>query len=71
MAEEENTPDIDAIQRRTEEIENEKERRQLEREERKFRKEHHAKMKQRERWVGLWLLLVTLVASYLIYLWKS
>jgi hypothetical protein len=69
-----NGPEYDevaaGIEEATDEVESEKERKKFEREERKFLKEHQQKSKQRERWVAPVLLLLTVIISYLVFLFS-
>lgn len=55
------------IKRSTEEIEAEKERKRLAREEKKFQKEHQKKLQRLERWVAPVLLILTIIISYIVW----
>ena len=57
---------IAQLEKRTAEIEAEKERKRFAREERKFLKEHKKKQEKLERFVAPVLLLVTILVSYLV-----
>jgi len=59
---------VAALQLSTEQIEAEKERKKLEREERKFFKEHQKKSQKIQRLVAPVLLILTFIISFLI--WK-
>ncbi len=61
---------IDELQKTTQEIEEEKYQKKLAREERKFHKEQALKRKKRERWVAPVLLLLTILVSYLVWIFS-
>lgn len=59
---------IDELRKTTAEVEAEKEAKRLAREERKFHKEQEQKLKQKERFVAPVLLLVTIIASLILWM---
>jgi septal ring factor EnvC (AmiA/AmiB activator) len=59
---------IDQLQKTTAEVEAEKEAKRIAREERKFHKEQEQKRKQKERFVAPVLLLLTIIASLVLWM---
>ncbi len=61
---------IAQLEKRTAEIEAERERKRIEREEKKFHKSQAEKRRKIERWLAPFFLFITLVFSFFIY-WQS